>query len=226
MGNDEVTHQTPSERREREREEKRALVLETARRLFVEMGPENVSMRDIAKAIAYTPTMIYSYFPSKEAVFKALCTKDFLLLREAFNTLVLEQDPIERLRKIGRGYIEFAMSHPNQYRLMFMAPHVADLSPEDLEKGNPDRDAYAFLKQAVELGLAADLFLPDLTDADLISQTLWGGVHGMVALQLTHGCDPWIEWRSVPSRSGAMVDALIRGILRDPALIQVRTDSP
>ena len=81
-------------------------------------------------------------------------------------------------------------------------------------KGNPEEDAYAFLRQIVVEALAADAFREDLTDADLIAQTLWAGTHGVVALQIAKSGDHWVPWRAIKKRVDLMVDGLLRGLLR------------
>jgi AcrR family transcriptional regulator len=51
---------------------RRAFVLDAARAVFEESGLEGASVREIAKRAGYTPGAIYSYFPSKEAIYAAL----------------------------------------------------------------------------------------------------------------------------------------------------------
>ena len=65
------------ERREREKGELRAKILDAARTLFMKDGYDAVSMRKIAEAIEYSPTAIYQYFPDKTTLVLALCEADF-----------------------------------------------------------------------------------------------------------------------------------------------------
>ena len=85
------------ERREREKEEVRAKILDAARELFVEEGYEAVTMRKIAAAIEYSPTAIYLHFRDKKAVINALCETDFLKLASRFRKIAEVGDPIVRL---------------------------------------------------------------------------------------------------------------------------------
>ena len=123
------------ERRERERDAVRTQILDAARELFVEHGYEGVSMRGIAEKIEYSPTMIYQHFPDKETLIKELCYTDFGKLADALQDTLKIPDPIERLRKCGEEYVQFAITYPNHYRLMFMTPmpvhdDAADRDPE------------------------------------------------------------------------------------------------
>ena len=89
--------------------------------------------------------------------------------------------------------------------------HDADDSPvkpwPDYKTYNdPERNAYAFLKQTVEDALTADVFPPDLTDADAIAQICWGSAHGLVALQNVKGADSWIAWRDPRANARRLID--------------------
>ena len=154
-------------------------------------------MRKIAEQIEYSPTAIYFHFKDKQALLRELCDADFGALAHEFQKIARIADPIERLRQIGRAYVGFAIEHPNHYRLMFMTPHPAALSPEDsrARRGNPEEDAYAFLRATVAEAIAAGRLRPELADADLVSQMVWAGTHGVVSLHIAKCNDAWVDWR-------------------------------
>lgn len=206
------------ERREREKAEIREKILEAARDLFVNEGYEAVSMRKIADRIEYSPTAIYLHFKDKEAVLRELCDADFLTLGKQFRRIAGIADPIERLRETGRAYAGFAVELPNHYRLMFMTPHP-ELDPDDsaVEKGNPEEDAYAFLKMTVADCIAQGRLRPEMDDVDLVAQVMWAGVHGVVSLHIAKCSDRWIDWRPSDDRVNTMIDSLIRGLVREEA---------
>jgi len=204
------------ERREREKSETRDKILDAARELFVTEGFEGVSMRKVAERIEYSPTAIYVHFADKQELFRELCHQDYARLAEVFQSSVMSTDPIERLKQIGAIYIEFGTRYPNHYRFMFMTPHPPhEPDEEDREMmGNPEMDAYAFLKWAVQQAIDAGCFREELTDAELISQTLWASVHGVISLHIAKGCDPWVEWRPLQDRAEMMPDVTLRGLIR------------
>ena len=88
------------------------------------------------------------------------------------------------------------------------------------ERGDPDLDGYAMLKMAVEDGLRRGIWRRELKSADLIAQLFWAAVHGVASLQIAQGPNPWIEWASLEDRTRHMVDAILRGLLREPASTQ------
>ena len=204
------------ERREREKSETRDKILDAARELFITEGYDGVSMRQVAEKIEYSPTAIYVHFADKEELFRELCHLDYARLAEVFQSSVISTDPIERLRQIGAIYIDFGMRNPNHYKFMFMTTHP-DQKPDDSDRemmGNPEVDAYAFLKWAVRQAIEAGRVREELHDADLVSQTLWAAVHGVISLEIAKGCDEWVDWRPVKERAELMLDIALRGLAR------------
>ena len=205
------------ERREREKSEIRDKILDAARELFISEGYEGVSMRQVAEKIEYSPTAIYLHFADKEELFHELVHEDFARLATVFTSAAMPADPVARIREIGRTYVEFGTHYPNHYKLMFMTPHPpGELDDRDHEiKGNPESDAYAFLKLSVQQAIDAGYFRDDLPDADLISQTMWAAVHGVISLQIAKCNDAWVDWRPMEQRATLMLDAILRGMLKE-----------
>jgi len=207
-----------TERREREREEVRGRILDAARDLFARDGYEAVTMRKIAEAIEYSPTAIYLHFKDKESLVRELCLSDFDSLAKAFQRIAREPDPLERLKKVGLAYADFALEHPNHYRLMFMTPHPAQTKDDEataLRRGNPEADAYAFLVGTIAEAIEKGLLRPELKDAHLVAQAAWAGVHGVISLHVAKCNDPWVDWRPLKKTVALVVDAFSRGIARE-----------
>ena len=205
----------PRERRARERGEIRTRILDAARDLFVSEGFDAVTMRRIAEKIEYSATAIYFHFRDKESLLHELCDHDFRALAQEFMQLAEVSDPIERLRKTGHAYINFGLNYPNHYRLMFMTPHPPTLAGEsDVTRGNPEEDAYAFLKLMVSQAIEEGRFRAEYKDIDLVSQIVWAGVHGVISLEIAKCHDEWVDWRPLADRAQLMVDVLIDGLQR------------
>jgi AcrR family transcriptional regulator len=206
----------PRHKTEQEKQQVRNAILDAARELFVERGVEAVTMREIARRVGYSPTAIYLHFKDKEALIHELCDTDFLALAQELGAIERIADPIERLRMLGLGYVRFAVSHPNHYRLMFMTPQVSHGAADStIEAGNPEQDAYAHLRGMVAEAHAAGRFRPALEDPDLIAQTLWAGLHGVCALEIAKKNDCWVEWRPFEERIARMQEVLMRGLLKE-----------
>lgn len=201
-------------RRTREREATRERILAAARELFVAEGFEAVSMRKLAEVIEYTPAAIYTHFKDKHELLLALCDEDFGLLAGSMREVGEIDDPVERLRAMGRSYVRFAMEHPHHYRLMFMTTMPRyEVSEAAIEHGNPDEDGYACLRLAVAQCIASGRLRPEYSDADVVTQMCWGAAHGVVSLHITHKDDPWITWRRPLESAQLLLDSSIDGML-------------
>ncbi len=206
----------PKPKTEAERQQLRTLIIDAARELFVTQGVEAVTMRAIAKRIGYSATSIYLHFADKETLLRAICDTDLLSLATALKAILQIPDPVERLYAIGMGYAQYALSHPNHYRLIFMTAHQP-CTPEQssLQQNNAEQDAYFQLKTVVNDVFLAGKFKPELTDSELIAQTLWAGMHGVCSLEINMAEDTWVNWREITARLQLMQKVLMQGLLKD-----------
>jgi AcrR family transcriptional regulator len=194
----------------------------------VREGFEKVTLRRIAEAIEYTPAALYVHFEDKHALMSALCDDDFGLLREAMRTADAIEDPVERVRATGQAYVDFALAHPHHYRFMFMTPWPPPADAELISKGeqkaikqgNPDEDAYAFLRHGVAACIADGRFREPFTDVDIVTQICWASAHGVVSLFVTHGQDPWVGFRQPNRTAYLMLDAVLDGMVASPRAVR------
>src|SRR5215212_4732313 len=63
---------SPAQRRQRNREEMRAAILEAARAVMREQGVAALSLREVARRVHMQAPSLYAYFPSKMALYDAL----------------------------------------------------------------------------------------------------------------------------------------------------------
>ncbi|MDM8008733.1 MAG: TetR/AcrR family transcriptional regulator [Phycisphaerae bacterium] len=216
------------ERRERAKDATRQKILDAARELFASEGYEAVSMRRIADAIEYSPTAIYIYFKDKADLMKELCHMDYEAFTSRAQQFADVANPIERIRLLARSYIQFAIEHPNHFRLMFMTkpmPEMVQMDEEEMRergRGDPTRDGYAFLMQCVQQAIAQGWVREDLRrDPELVAQMLWAGGHGVASLQVTRlENEPWFTWKGADALGEATLLAVLRGILRDESILE------
>jgi AcrR family transcriptional regulator len=200
------------ERKLRQKKFLRQEILDAASELFVKEGFENVSMRRIAEKIEYSPTTIYLYFKDKAELLEQVCQETFARL-SAHLTRILEQpgDPQERLKRGLIAYVHFGLENPHHYRATFMMPIPEGFDQEEYKKpDSPGMQAFDFLRRCVYDCIAAGKF--QSADAELISQTLWSGVHGITSLLINYTKGfPWVEQKElIPF----VVDTLIAGVAK------------
>ncbi len=179
--------------------------------LFTREGYQNTTMRGIADRIGYTATAIYHYFADKESLVMELCRSDFGEMARALTSIGRLGDPVERIHQMGRAYVRFALEHPEQFRFMFLVDSPMPAAKDVHVDAN--EDGYQFLLGAVKEAIAQKRFRPELQDPDIIAQTLWGLVHGIATLHVTHP-HTGLAMRDALATTDLASDALMRGLLR------------
>lgn len=173
-----------ADRKAREKEELKELILQGALRLFVEKGIEQTTIRNIAESIDYSVGTVYVYFKDKNAILHALHTQGFRQLGGQFGVLRNVINPMERLRAMGNVYIRFALENPAMYDLMFnaKAPMVF-LTGED-EEWKEGKTAFEALRTTVGQCMEAGHFAGHQLDP--LTFMIWSLVHGMCSLEISH----------------------------------------
>lgn len=205
---------THVKRREREKQELVDRILDAARKLFADQGYEAVSMRKIAQSIDYTATTLYSYFEDKEALFYALCQREWAAFGAQLAAWSTSQDPLERLRAQCGMYIRFAAENPHYFRFLFMTPLPSFRNKKENYLEQPGRDSYAISVKLLAQAIEQNRLDPSFKDADLAGQTLWAAVHGVAALEVIEHHKEWVPLRPLEARKEAMLDTIMRGLLR------------
>jgi len=198
------------ERKARQKKFLRQEILDAASELFVKEGYENVSMRGIADKIEYSPTTIYLYFKDKAELLEQVCHETFARLTQVLVRIQeLPGDPVERLKRGLVAYVKFGLENPHHYRATFMMPIPEGFDEEKYSNpDSPGMQAFDFLRRCVFDCIAADKFQKS-ADAELISQTLWAGIHGLTSLLITCEGFPWVGREKLIH---SMVDTLVAGV--------------
>jgi AcrR family transcriptional regulator len=211
------------ERREREKENLRQEILDAARQLFLRNGYENVSMRQIAKKIEYSPTTIYLYFKNKSELFHSLCEETFAKLDKELEGIVkIDRDPASRprkgmkasidpvlcLRKGAEAYIRFGLRYPHHYRLLFLTAHPQEEHPEFQFKGSAGEKSFRYLLEIISLGIEQGKFRK--SDPMLLAQASWAVMHGITSLLINQMDFPWVDKEALIQ---GVVETLVRGVV-------------
>ena len=180
------------ERRGREKEELRQVILDAAREMFATEGYESVSMRKIAEKIEYSPTTIYLYFKDKNDLLNQICEDTFGKLYRIVSTIETESETaLECLRKGIKAYIEFGLQHPHHYEVTFITP-IMDYLGQDIHpfEGSMGERTFNFLRSQVAACVAEGSLKKG--DIDAMSQAAWAAMHGLTSLLIGHTDFPFV----------------------------------
>jgi AcrR family transcriptional regulator len=171
-----------AKRREQNKLELKQQILEAAMKLFETHGYDGFSLRQVAEAIGYTPTTIYLYFKDKDELLHTVALAGFLEFGQALQAAYDQNSTArERVRAIGMAYLRFGLSHPLQYRLMFMQ-RCEYLNAKPIEGYSSVTDAFGVLLKSIEEGIQSGSFRP--FEARALAGLLWTAVHGVVSLTI------------------------------------------
>ena len=93
----------------------------TERLLFDAGDPEAVSIRAVARAVGVTPPAIYLHFADKTELIHQVCENHWDRLNADLRAAVGDVDDVMVwLETVGRAYIDWGLTHPEAYRILFM----------------------------------------------------------------------------------------------------------
>ncbi|MEO7214745.1 TetR/AcrR family transcriptional regulator [Mucilaginibacter sp.] len=167
-----------AERKLEEKQEMHERILNGARKIFLEKGYAQTSMRNIASEINYSPGSLYFYFKDKSEIFQELHKEGFRLLLRQLRVLEKVADPFERLKAMGRIFIQFAQENKDYYNLMFLVEEPEKM-PQDggFQIAQEAIDSLSsVIKECQEKGKFKDMDTEDFTFMVLSM------VHGICAL--------------------------------------------
>lgn len=96
------------ERKEREKNQRKAIILETAKDLFFQNGFLNVTMKDIANATELSTGAIYLYFKNKEDIFAGLAALGSQKLDKIVDNVLSKKNVLEEknIKKFINDYLK------------------------------------------------------------------------------------------------------------------------
>jgi AcrR family transcriptional regulator len=164
----------------------RTEVLDAAEALLLEKGSvDAVSMRAIAQRIGVSPPAIYLHFEDKDELFFESCNRRFLRMAEEMQEAAAGiERPAEKMRAMGRAYIDVALARPEQYEVMMLGADSVK-NPTDM----PGAQTLLIVAEVVREGMAEGRFRKDL-DPLATAVSLWASVHGAVTILLARRRNP------------------------------------
>jgi len=176
-----MENQAGLSRRDRRRLNTRQEILVAARELLLEVGPEALSLRQVARRADFSPAALYTYFGSRDELVAALFGESFQTLDAYLRRVPADLSPEKRVVELGMAYLHFAQDNPVDVRCILAATSLKDLPSSSgvaLGLGAARLIAETF-REGIEQGVFATD--PPLSAAEMTYAT-WALVHGMAVL--------------------------------------------
>jgi AcrR family transcriptional regulator len=199
----------------------RRALLDAARQLAEERGIDGFTLREVARRAGVSHAAPYHHFADKTALVEALAIETYKRLAQAMQQACDRKggDALDRLCAIGIAYVEFAVEHPAEFRLLTRfevcpAPQATQiigtfaLAPlEEAANG-----AYNILIGTIHEGQKAKLVTEG--EPESLALTCWASVHGLAVLILDGliGKKPSYAHMKVNEVAGIVVETLAKGL--------------
>jgi AcrR family transcriptional regulator len=197
------------ERRQEEKDRRRAEIIDAAETLYAETGWDAITMDQVARRARLSRALLYVYFKDKSDLHLALVERSLEALRERFIAARAgHATGIAQVEAIGRAYLAFSIDLPHyfdacaRYQAHAECAHTAGAVP-----GNEEAcEAAGFrvhevIVESLNLGAADGTIRSDLGNPFVTALNLWAFTHGMIQIASSKGAQI--------VRSGAAVETFI-----------------
>jgi AcrR family transcriptional regulator len=163
-------------------EQQRDRILTCACELYLHGGLEGFSMRKLAQKLGVTAPSLYRHFDSREQVLLEVVREAYQRLAQQLHRALQGRTPAERFELAGDAYLEFALSNPRLYDVLYAPPDQMgwERLPEEVEVqvcavGQFWTDR---VRECMEAGILRK------ADTGDVGMTLWAHAHGLITLYL------------------------------------------
>lgn len=169
----------------------RQRLLESARKILLEEGQRNFSLRKIARESGVSATSIYLHFDSKDHLIHVLMEESIDRLNDKLEDSIKgSTDPIEKLNILARVYVRFALENTEEYQIIYMISSDR-MSRYPKEKFRKARRGYEMVTEVLEEGVRKNLL--DEDHPRVAAYTFWAQLHGVMSVVLSKRLDNRLE---------------------------------
>jgi AcrR family transcriptional regulator len=189
----------------------RAALLSAVESAVADSGVSGISLRDIARRAGVSHGAPAHHFGTKAGLLTAFATAGYQLLAESvLSEIAASQaaDGAEELAAIGRGYVQFALSHPAHFDVMFR-PDA--LNPADREFTAASETAYELLTVTIERCRAAGRLHG--RSPEVVAVSSWSLVHGLSALWISGRLSERIAEQDPRRLAAAVSEMFVNAVL-------------
>lgn len=184
----------------------RESIVAATRSLIASEGLDAVSLRRVAAALGVTAPALYAHVADKRDLLRGVAEGEFRRLLDRFASID-EPDPLARVRRLCRAYVDHALDSPELFRTMFLFRPELALGGGGGEELPLATVAFETAMTALSDAVASGALRP--VDPLMAALALWAAVHGAAeVLLMGFDFDPTTRQALVC----AVVDTMIAGL--------------
>ena len=154
------------QRREKEKEQRRNLILDAAQTFFFSKHYDEITIEEIAEKSQLAKGTLYLYFKNKEALYSAVALRGAHIMNAMFKDATdRRKSGLEKSSAVGEAYYEFYKRHPQYFRMLMEAENLLVATSDDVnaaELMKASRESLKILLDSVVLGIKDGTIRPDL----------------------------------------------------------------
>ena len=173
-----------AERREEEKERRRAEIVDAAEALYAEVGWDAVTMDRVARQARLSRALIYVYFQDKNDLLLAIAERALAELRERFVAAAgAQRTGLDKVQSIGRAYVQFQQEMPYRFDACsrFHAHQAAGQPTDDACAAAGDA-VIAVIVDALNRGQADGSIRRNIGNPAQVCVMLWAFTHGLIQI--------------------------------------------
>jgi TetR/AcrR family transcriptional regulator len=173
-----------AERREEEKERRRAEMVDAAEDLYAKVGWDAVTMDQVARTARLSRALLYVYFRDKNDLLHAITERALVELRRRFVAAAATHDKgLDQVQAIGHAYVLFQQEKPYRFDACsrFHARQAEGYPAEDACAAAGDA-VIAVIVTALRQGQADGTIRKDIGNPVQVCVMLWAFTHGLIQI--------------------------------------------
>lgn len=191
-----------AERRQEEKERRRAEILDAAEAVSADAGWEELTMDQVARRARLSRALLYVYFKDKIDLMYGVCERGLSTLRQKFEEAAASNPlGLDQIIAMSRAYVRFSQDFPVYFDIMARCSlrevNTVDAPENQLACNAVGDEMGARIARMISAGVRDGSIRADLGPVMTAATAMWGFTQGVIQLAFArrsvlehHGVDP------------------------------------
>ena len=180
-----------TERRKKEKENRKNAILKVARKLFFDKGFKSVTIDNIAAKAELSKGSIYLCFDSKEEIYvQVLIAENIERNKKTSDIVTKEASASELLLEFTSGYIDYFLGNNELFRILMTFMLHSDQMNLTEDQNNQlirtTNENIRIISEIIQKGIDSGEFSPGI-NVRQVQNAIWGLLNGIISLYLFTG---------------------------------------
>lgn len=168
----------------------RSLILNTARKLFQANDVDLISLRSIAREVDMAPGALYTYFPSKISLMRAVWAEDLARLNVELSAYPKESTLLD----FSCFFVDYWLKNASAFKALFLVTDEPDNEGGMFIESPEVIDLLRIIKQRVVSKMSNEMH-PDAQETDF--RAFLASIHGVISIAILVPELGWTNTRQI-----------------------------